>query len=253
MRELFRGARTLGSGLAYWRRRPAPMWWGLMPAVISGALVVAGLVALGFSLPALAEAVTPFADRWPAPWADFARLAAGAAVLAAALVLIALTFTALTLFVGEPFYARIWAAVEIDGGGMPPEVRYGFWRALRDGISLIARGVGVAVLSALLGLIPVVGAPVAGVCAVTLTGWLLADELTSRALTARGVPRATRRSLLRRRRGRVLGFGVVTQLCFLVPGGAIAIMPAAVAGSTLLARALLSGADGTPAAADGGR
>jgi CysZ protein len=37
----------------------------------------------------------------------------------------------------------------------------------------------------------------------------------------------------------VLGFGVATQLCFLVPLGAVATMPAAVAGSTMLARELL--------------
>ena len=47
---------------------------------------------------------------------------------------------------------------------------------------------------------------------------------------------------MRRHRARVLGFGVATQLCFLVPLGAVATMPAAVAGSTLLARSLLEDA-----------
>lgn len=242
MRELLGGARMLGRGFAYWRRRPGLMTLGLVPAAISGALVVAAFVALSFALPGLAEAITPFADPWPAPWAELARIAAGAAIVVGALVLTVLTFTALTLFAGEPFYARIWAAVEADDGGMPAEARYGFWRALRDGISLVARGIGVALLSALLGLIPIAGGLLAACCAVTLTGWLLADELASRALTARGLPAAARRALLRRHRARVLGFGVVTQLCFLIPGGAIATMPAAVAGSTLLVRTLLAGA-----------
>jgi CysZ protein len=43
---------------------------------------------------------------------------------------------------------------------------------------------------------------------------------------------------MRAHRARVLGFGVATQLCFLVPLGAVATMPAAVAGSTLLAHSL---------------
>ena len=68
---------------------------------------------------------------------------------------------------------------------------------------------------------------------------LLADELTSRALTARGMVPAARRRLMRKHRARVVGFGVATQLCFIVPLGAVATMPSAVAGATLLARSLL--------------
>ncbi|MEN0072065.1 MAG: signal peptidase I, partial [Propionicimonas sp.] len=70
-------------------------------------------------------------------------------------------------------------------------------------------------------------------------GWILAHELTSRALVARGIGRRERNALLRAHRRRALGFGVATQLCFLVPGGAVATMPAAVAGSTLLAQSVL--------------
>ena len=44
---------------------------------------------------------------------------------------------------------------------------------------------------------------------------------------------------MRRHRARVLGFGVATQVTFLVPLGAVATMPAAVAGATLLARSML--------------
>jgi CysZ protein len=84
-----------------------------------------------------------------------------------------------------------------------------------------------------------VGGIAGTVVGVILTGRLLADELSSRALSARGYDRAARRRLLRANRSRVLGFGVATQLCFLIPLGAVAVMPAAVAGSTLLARRLL--------------
>jgi CysZ protein len=242
MRDFARGVALLGRGFAYWRHRPGLMALGLIPAAIVGALFLGGLITLGAFLPAIAEAVTPFADGWPGIWASVIRAAVGTAVLGAALVLVAVSFTALTLFVGEPFYDRIWRAVEKDLGDPATESPYGFWRALWDVVVLLARGVGVALLAALVGLIPVVGGVLATVFAVLFTGWILADELTARALTARGMVPAVRRELMGRHRARVLGFGIATQLCFIVPLGAVATMPAAVAGSTLLARSLLESA-----------
>ena len=212
---------------------------GLIPAAIVGALFLAGLIALGTFLPAITEAMTPFADGWPGVWATVIRVTVGTALMGAALVLVAVSFTALTLLIGEPFYERIWKAVEADLGGAELDADYGFWRSVGDTISLIGRGVAVALLAALLGLIPVVGGVLGAVCGVLFTGWLIADELTARALTARGMTRATRRTLMRRHRGRMLGFGVATQLCFLVPLGAVVTMPAAAAGATLLARSAL--------------
>ncbi len=239
MRDFIGGVGLLGRGFAHWRRRPGLMALGLVPAAIVGLLFLGGIVALSASLPALTEAMTPFADGWPGLWATVFRIAVGTALLGAALVLVAVSFTALTLLVGDPFYERIWRTVEKDAGSPEFAEDYGFWRSVADGLSLIARGIGIAVLAALIGLIPVVGGVVSTVFAVLFTGWLIADELTSRALTARGLTRRARKELLRRGRARVLGFGVATQLCFLVPLGAVATMPAAVAGATLLARSLL--------------
>lgn len=242
MAEFFRGMAMLGRGFAYWRRRPGPMAMGILPAAIVGLLFLAGLVTLGAFLPAIAEALTPFADGWPGVWATVLRVTVGTALLGAALVLVAVSFTAVTLVVGEPFYERLWRAVEADLGDVRPDAPYGFWRSVGDGLWLVARGIGVAAVAALLGLIPVVGGVVSTCLAVLLTGWLLADELTSRAFTARGMTRTARREAMRGHRARVLGFGVATQLCFLVPLGAVATMPAAVAGSTVLARSLLDAA-----------
>jgi CysZ protein len=216
---------------------------GLIPAAIVAALFSAGLIALGVSLPGITEAVTPFADGWPPVWATVIRVAIGTAMLGAALALVAVSFTALTLLIGEPFYERIWRAVEAELGTAAIDVDYGFWRSIGDTLWLIARGIGVAIVAALLGLIPVVGGVLGTVFGVTFTGWLLADELSARALTARGITRPARHHLMRGRRARMLGFGVATQLCFLVPLGAIITMPAAVAGATLVARSLLERAE----------
>jgi CysZ protein len=236
MREFVRGVALLGRGFAFWRTRPALMALGLVPAAIVGALFLAGLITLGAFLPALTEAMTPFADGWPGVWATLVRLTVGTAVFAAALVLAAVSFTALTLVVGDPFYERIWRAVETDAGTPFTEQPYGFWRSVADGAWLLVRGVGIALVATLVALIPAVGGILSTVFAVTFTGWLLADELTSRALIARGLSARDRRALMRGNRGRMLGFGVATQLCFMVPLGAVITMPAAVAGATLLGR-----------------
>jgi CysZ protein len=72
-----------------------------------------------------------------------------------------------------------------------------------------------------------------------VSGRLLASELVARPLEARGLDRAARRELLRRNRAGMLGFGVATQAFFLIPLGAILVMPAAVVGATSLSRDLL--------------
>lgn len=239
MREFLRGASLLGRGFGWWTRRPGLMALGLVPAAIVALIFLGGLIVLGAYLPGIVAAVTPFAEGWPGVWATVIRITIGTALVGAALVVVAVSFTALTLLLGEPFYDRIWRAVERDAGAEGIDGSEGFWRAVGDTFSLLARGALVAVLAAVLGLIPVVGGVVATVVGVGLTGWLIADELSARALSARGIDRDERRELLRRHRARALGFGVATQLCFLVPFGAIATMPAAVAGSTLLARSLL--------------
>lgn len=250
MREFFHGARMLGGGFAYGRRRPGLMLLGLVPALIVALALLGGMITLANLLPSITEALTPFADGWPSLWATTIRITVGTAMVGAALVLIAISFTALTLLVGEPFYARIWRAVEADQGDHAIDAPYGFWPSIGDALSLIARGAVVAVLALAVGFLPLVGGVLSTILGVTLTGWIVADELTSRALTARGLSGRQRRELRRAHRARVLGFGILTQLCFLVPLGAVVSMPAAVAGSTLLARTLLP--DAAPTAGRAG-
>ncbi len=243
LRQFFSGVGLLARGFGFWRRRPAVMWLGLIPAAIVFALVVAGLITLGIQLPALVEWATPFADAWDAFWASSLRIALAAITFAGAVLLAAVTFTALTLAIGDPFYERIWRAVELDLGGEVPDRGAGFWRAVADAAALIALGVVAALVVGVVGFVPLVGSIAAPVLGVVLSGWLLARELTARAFEARGMTPEDRRAVLRGRRAQLLGFGVATQLCFLVPLGAVFTMPAAVAGSTMLARGALDAAD----------
>ncbi|MDQ0425554.1 MULTISPECIES: EI24 domain-containing protein [Cellulomonas] len=239
MSDFLDGARLLLRGWGFWRRRTSTMALGLVPAALVGVVMVVAIGVLVLNLGRVGDWLTPFADDWTPFWERVAELVAQAVVLAAAVVLVVVTFTALTLTVGEPFYDRIWRAVEQDETGAVPDGDTGFWRGAVDGFALMARGLVVAVLAGALGLVPVIGTVTGWVAGVLLTGWVLAHELTSRALVARGLSRAERNRLLRAQRTVALGFGAATQLCFLVPGGAVATMPAAIAGSTMLAHRLL--------------
>ena len=174
------------------------------------------------------------------------------ALLIGLVILAAFTFTGLTLLVGDWFYERIWREVEAELGGMRLAQSTGFWRAIADGLRLTVRTIVTSILLALLSLIPVVGTVAAITLGVIVTSRVIALELTTRPLEARGLGQAERRAALRSRPARTLGFGAAVYVCFLVPGGAILVMPAAVAGATELARAVLSdpGQPGQPSQPD---
>ena len=238
----FRGIGMLFRGFGMWRRRPGLMWLGMVPAAVVALLVVAALILLANNLLAIVEWATPFADPWDPAWAALLRISAGIALFLGAIALSAVTFTGLSLAVGDPAYERIWRATEIDMGGDAPERGLGFWRSFGDAVLLILLGIVSAAAMFAVGFIPLIGSALAAVLGVVVSGRLLARELTSRSFEARGMSVADQRMLLPGHRAELLGFGVATQLCFLIPLGAIFVMPAAVVGSTMLARRMLDGA-----------
>jgi len=240
IREFATGIRTLLRGFGLWRTRPGLMVLGLIPAVIAVLVLAAAIVPLVIGMPSVSAWLTPFADGWTEPWKGLLRTAVGFVVVAAALALASVVFSALTLTIGDPFYQRIWHAVEVDLGAAPPADGGSFWTTLGEGLRLVLLGILIAILVLLIGLIPAVGGFLGPIAGVVLTGRLLARELTGRAFDARDLSAADRAALFSGSRARVLGFGVATQLCFLIPGGAVAIMPVAVAGSTMLARDMLA-------------
>lgn len=233
--EFARGFVSIRHGFAFWRVRPGLMALGLLPAVIVAVVFAALIVVLAVNLETITTWATPFAASWW-EWARVAlRIAVGAATIAGALVLVGFAFTAVTLLVGEPVYARIWRGVEEHAGGFPAAREPGFWRSVGDAGRLVVQGILSALAIWALGLIPVLGllAPALGFL---VASRLVALELTARPLEARGLDRRGRLRLLRGRQPRLLGFGVAVHLFFLVPGGHIAVMPAAVVTATLLAR-----------------
>jgi len=243
LREFFTGASLLGRGLKVWATAPRLMLLGMIPALIVGTVFFAGFVVLALNLETLAELTTPFAARWDEPWRTSIRVVAGLSFLAVAILLIVFTFTTVTLIVGDPIYERIWRHVEGRFGEVPDENARGFWRTL--GIGIVA-GLRILVPTAFIGLllfpvgfIPVVGPVLVPVLAALFGGWYVALELTGRVFDSRGVSPRDRRRALGTRRPATVGFGAATYLAFLIPLGAVIMMPAAVAGATLLGRRAL--------------
>jgi CysZ protein len=253
LREYARGVGLLGRGLLLCTRTPGLLGLGLIPVAVTAVLFGTLFAALLFFIGDLATVVTWFADSWPQLPRTLTRVLAGAALVGVALLIGVVTFTAVALAIGEPFYERISRRVEQWCGGAPPAAEPGFWRAMGHGLADSARLVGIAAATGiglfLAGLLPAVGQTVVPVLGAAVAGWFLAVELTGIPFSQRGLRLRDRTRALRRHRARALGFGMAVFGCFLVPGGAVLIMPAAVAGGTLLARRAL-GLPDSPGPAD---
>jgi CysZ protein len=241
--QFFSGVGYFWRGFALWGRRPSLMALGAVPALIVGALVVAALVTLGFFVDEIAAGITPFAAEWEEGIRRAVRIAAAAAIMIAAVLLVVVTFTAVTLAVGDPIYERIWLRTERDLGGFEP-VDLPFWvgirRATASGLRLVAFSLAAGLLVFVIGLVPVVGSVAGPVCGWLFGGWAIARELLSRPVESRGLDRRAEARLRSSNRPLILGFGLMVYVVFLVPFAAIAAMPAAVVGSTLLFRKLVS-------------
>ncbi|GLW13213.1 membrane protein [Microtetraspora sp. NBRC 13810] len=229
-----------------------PRWWffGLLPALVSLVVYVIALIVLGNEAGDLAAFLTPFADGWSPGLRDTARLLLGLLIFGAGLALAVLTFTALTLAIGEPFYEKLSEKVEESYGEAPSGYDEPLWRSIPRSIrdSLVTLGYVLLFTIPLfaLGFVPVVGQTVVPVLGAAVSGFFLTVELTALGLERRGVRRKERFALLRANRATSLGFGVLIFVIFLVPLLSVVAMPAAVAGAAIMVRLRLAPAPGHP-------
>lgn len=245
MGEFGAGLRLFLRGGGIVLRSPRLLAIGALPALITTALLVGGIVALVATIDTIAAALTPFADDWPAAARQGARVLAGIAVLGAAAVVGVVAFTALTLLVGGPCYEHLSEVVEDGLGGVGRPVALSWLqltvRGLRDSVLLVAVSLLCTVPLLFAGFVPVLGQTVVPVLAACVGGWVLALELVGVPFHRRGLRLGDRHRALRERRLLTLGLGVPAYLLCAIPFAAIVVMPVAVAGGTLLAREVLAG------------
>lgn len=241
--ELVAGAGLLVRGLALLARRPRLFWLGALPPLITSVLLTGVLVLLISRLDAISVWLTPFATGWSPGVTQVTRMLVGLGVLTGSVLIMVLTFTALTLTLGAPLYDRISDYVDREFPDPPPAhdepaVR-GLARAGRQSVALIAASAAGALVFLLVGLVPVVGAVVAAIGSAGFGGWMVCLELVGSPLERRGVLTiAERRAVLRRSRARVLGLGLPTFLLLSLPFVGVVAFPVATAAGTLLAREL---------------
>ncbi|MEU7601426.1 EI24 domain-containing protein [Streptomyces sp. NPDC040724] len=251
MRDLAGGFRYLLAGQRWVFRHGRWFGFGLLPGLVSLVLYAGALIGLGYGADDLTAWATPFADDWSKPWLGLFRGFLTTLVFGLGLFLAVITFTAVTLLIGQPFYESLSEQVDRSEGGEVPQSGLPLWLELwisaRDSVKVLARVLLYGILLFALGFIPVIGQTVVPALGFCVSGYFLTQELTAVALQRRKVELPERLELLRSRRMLVLGFGVPLVLSFLVPLVAVFLMPGAVAGATLMARDLLR-TDEAPAA-----
>ncbi|MDO5499194.1 MAG: EI24 domain-containing protein [Propionibacteriaceae bacterium] len=243
MRDVLRGAGLLVRGLGIVLSRPRLFGLGMLPPLITSVLMVVALVVLGMNLDAIVAALTGFTDAWGTA-GTIVRAVIAVVVFLAAILVMVLTFTTITLALGDPIYQRISQRVDAEFGPLPPEAEEATAAMIARSIRQSAATIGLSALAAvccfLVGLVPAVGAALAAITSAVTGGRLMARELTGPAFERRGRLRtADRRPVLARHRGLALGFGVPAFWLLSIPGVAVLIFPAAVAGATLLVRRML--------------
>ncbi len=243
MRDFLTGLRMFGQGLAILLRSPRLLVIGALPVVVTGLLLLGGIVALAYWIDDLAVLLTPFADGWGAGWRSAVRLAVEVAVFGAVLVVGLVSFTALTVAVGGPFYEYIAEQVEDGLGGAPAEHDLSWWwllgTGLRDGLVLVLRSLLYTLPLVVAGFVPIVGQTVVPVLLAFVTAWFLALELVAVAFYRRGMDLRRRRDVLRERRTLALGLGLPVTLLCAIPFGALIAMPVGFVGGVLVARETL--------------
>ncbi|GGR94938.1 membrane protein [Streptomyces nojiriensis] len=243
MRDLAGGFRYLLAGQRWVFGHGRWLGFGLLPGLVALVLYAGALIGLGYGADDLTAWATPFADDWSAPWLSLFRGFLTALFFGLGLFLAVITFTAVTLLIGQPFYESLSEQVDRSEGGDVPRSGLPLWLELwvsaRDSVKVLVRVLLYGILLFVLGFIPVIGQTVIPVLGFCVSGYFLTQELTAVALQRRKVELPDRLELLRSRRMLVLGFGVPLVLAFLVPLVAVFLMPGAVAGATLMARDLM--------------
>jgi CysZ protein len=250
------GAAEVLRGIGMFLGTPGIRLLGIVPVLLAALLVLALLGLLVLYLDELADALTPFADRWDESSRTLVRVGTGLALLLGSTVVLVVSFTVIAQIIGQPFYERISDRIEqrlgVQRGGAGHDSPWWrtFPRASLESALLLVLTLACSAPLLVLGFIPVFGQTVVPVLQALVGGFFLAVELLAIPLERRGLHLAGRLRFVWRHRAQALGFGITAFLLFLVPLMNVLAMPGAVVGATLLVRRLsgdqLSGDQGPP-------
>jgi CysZ protein len=244
------GAADVLRGIGLFLRTPGVRLLGIVPVLLAALVVLALLGVLVVYLDELADALTPFADRWDESSRTLVRVGTGLALLLASVVVLVVSFTVIAQIIGQPFYERISDRIEHQLGAPPAGADAPWWRtfprASLESALLLAMTLACTAPLFVLGLFPVLGQTVVPVLQALVAGFFLAVELLAIPLERRGLRLAGRLRFVWRHRAQTLGFGITAFLLFLVPLMNVLVMPGAVVGATLLVRRLSGDPVGPP-------
>ncbi len=223
-----------------WVTDPKAMLIGALPAVLAGA-VIAALIGLLLVVSPGVEDVLRDALGLEGSWGRTLSVVLTVLIVVGGSVAAVLMFTTIALIIGQPFFEYLSRYLDERDGIAVIEPDESWARSLGrgtiEGLATLATSVGILLLSALLGLIPVVGTVAAFLTSAVLGGRMLAIELTTYPLACRGVvARRDRIAALRPVRAAAYLFGACIFLIFLLPLGAVIAMPVAVVGANTLSR-----------------
>src|SRR5690348_12990775 len=125
-------------------RSPRLLRLGALPAVVTALLYLAALVVLARYLGELVGLLTGFAEAWSPGARQLAEVVVGIALVAAVALVSVLTFVAVTLAIGGPFYEKLSEIVDDTVGTVPGGPGRSWLGSARDGLLLVGLSVLVA-------------------------------------------------------------------------------------------------------------
>jgi CysZ protein len=241
MRELVRGVRDVGRGLAFLNAHPRLWAWVIAPAMVTLLLLAALGLVVSRLLTHVVASVTAHLPSWLAGAASWGLSILVGITLAAGALLV---FVALAGLITGPFCERLSEAIEVQLTGRegPPFAFLPFLHELATGIGHALRRLVVSLIGAVflfaLSFVPVVGT----IAVVVLGGWFAARaaayDCYDAVLARRAFTYRAKLAFLRAHNRRTLGLGAAVAGLLLVPGINLVALGVGAVGATLAAHEL---------------
>lgn len=228
--DLFRGMGYLGRGMRVIRQRGIRRY-AITPIGISMTLFTALILAAYYGFEGLMERFLPQGYEW-LQWLIWPLLAISV------LLILVYGFTLVANLAGAPFNGALSAAVERHEKGIAdlssnPSLLKDAMTSIATELRRIAYFLVRALPLLLLFLIPVINL-IAPALWILFSAWMLGLEYASHPFENHGLSFRSQRQALRRRPLLTLGFGGTVLFASMVPILNFFVMPAAVAGATLM-------------------